>query len=152
MTPTAMDLPPSPPQRIVRVAARLADLPVELVEPVLKDLSLYRVLQLANTPTAAPPQSRLRNILENSRSWGSVFRIDNDRPQRIWTSLSLLAWAWNRQSVQQVDFLNSPGLNLSPDELVRTYGSEFGHSVIEELEAGFMRGFEQILRILKLSG
>lgn len=147
MITIAMDLPPPLPQRIIRVAARLADLPVELVEPVLKDLSLYRVLQLANTPTAAPPQSRLRNILENSRSWKSVFCTGNDRPQRIWTSLSQLAWMWNRQSVQQVDFLNSPSLNLSPDELVRAYGSEFGHSVIEELEAVFMRGFAQILRI-----
>ncbi|POS81585.1 hypothetical protein DHEL01_v200023 [Diaporthe helianthi] len=143
----AMETQPELPKRIVRVAARLADLPTELVEPVLKDLSLWRVLQLANTPSALSPQSRLRSILENSPSWRSVFRTGNDRPQRIWISLSQLARAWNRQQAQQVDFLNSSKLRLAPDELVRIHGSDFGPSVIEGLEAVFMRGFRQLLRV-----
>ncbi|KAG6356558.1 hypothetical protein INS49_014431 [Diaporthe citri] len=142
-----MDLPPSPPQRIVRVAARLADLPVELVEPVLKDLSLHRVLQLATTPSATPSESRLRGIIEKSLSWRTVFYTGNDQPQRIWRSLSQLAWAWNRQNVQQVAFLNHSRLSLSPGELVRACGSEFGLSVVRDLEKTFMQGFAQLLRI-----
>lgn len=142
-----MDLPPFLPQRIVRVAARLASLPVELVEPVLKDLSLHRVLQLATTPSATPSESRLRGIIEKSLSWRTVFCTNDDRPQRIWTSLSQLAWAWNRQNVQQAAFLNNPDLSLTPDELVRTYRSDFGPSVVRGLEATFMQGFAQLLRI-----
>lgn len=142
-----MDLPPFIPQRIVRVAARLADLPVELVEPVLKDLSLQRVLQLATTPSATPSESRLRGIIKESLSWRTVFCTGNDRPQRIWTSLSQLAWAWSRQNVQQVAFLNNPNLSLSPDELVRTHGSDFGTSVVRGLETTFVQGFSQLLRI-----
>ncbi|KAK7724998.1 hypothetical protein SLS63_008400 [Diaporthe eres] len=142
-----MDLPPFLPQRIVRVAARLANLPVELVEPVLKDLSLHRVLQLATTPSATPSESRLRGIIEKSLSWRTVFCTNNDRPQRIWTSLSQLAWAWNRQNVQQAAFLSNPDLSLTPDELVRTYNSDFGPSVVRGLEATFMQGFAQLLRI-----
>lgn len=142
-----MDLPPFLPQRIVRVAARLADLPVELVEPVLKDLSLHRVLQLATTPSATPSESWLRGIIEESVSWRTVFCTGNDRPQRIWTSLNQLAWAWNRQSIQQVAFLNNPYLSLTSDELVRTYGSDFGRSVVRALETTFKNGFAQLLRI-----
>lgn len=135
------------PQRIVRVAARLANLPTELVEPVLKDLSLQRVLQLSNTSSATPSESRLRGMLEDSPSWKSVFRTGGDRPQRIWTSLGQLAWIWKRESVQQAAFLDNPILTLSPDELVRAYGSDFGHTVVRELETSFMKGFSQLLRI-----
>lgn len=142
-----MDSPPLHPQRIVRVAARLADLPAELVEPVLKDLSLHRVLQLATTPSASPSKSRLREIIEDSPSWRTVFRTGKDRPQRIWTSLSRLAWNWGRQNIQQVAFLNDTNLSLSPEELVRAHGSDFGHSVVNNLETTFMRGFKQLLRI-----
>ncbi|KAG8158777.1 hypothetical protein KVR01_011220 [Diaporthe batatas] len=145
--PTVMETPPEPPKRIVRVAAQLGDLPVELVEPVLKDLGLWRVLQLSNTPLALEPESRLRGILENSRSWGSVFRLGNDRPQRICASLNHLAWAWNRQVVHRVDFLESSNLFLTPDELVRIHGSNFGPPVIKDLEVRFMRGFRQLLRV-----
>lgn len=142
-----MEMPQEPPKRINRVATGLADLPIELVEPVLKDLSLWRVLQLSNTPSALAPESRLRSILENSRSWGSVFRIGDDRPQRIWISLRQFAWAWNRQDVKQVAFLNSSDLSLTSDELVRIHGSDFGPSVIKDLEACFVRGFRQLLRV-----
>lgn len=143
---TAMDPPPLLPQRIVRVAARLADMPAELVEPVLKDLSLHRVLQLATTPSASQSESRLRSIIEDSPSWRSIFRNGDDRPQRAWTSLSQLAWIWNRQNVQQVAFLNNPHLSLSPEELARAHGSNFGHSVVRGLETTFMQGFKQLLR------
>lgn len=142
-----MDLPPFVPPRIVRVAARLADLPVELVEPVLKDLNLQRILQLANAPSATSFTSRLRGIIEGSPSWRSIFRTGKDRPQRIWKSLSQLAWMWNGQPVQQVAFLNSPNLCLSPDELVRAHGSDFGQLVVRELETTFISGFRQLLRV-----
>lgn len=156
-----MEMPPEPPRRIIRVATKLADLPIELVEPVLRDLSLWRVLQLANTPSALPPQSRLRSILENSHSWGSVFRVGNDRPQRIWASLTHLAWAWNRQDVHQVAIPESPSLTyngprltykgphliLTSDELVRRHGSDFGPSVIEDLEACFTSSFRLLLLV-----
>jgi NAD(P)-dependent dehydrogenase (short-subunit alcohol dehydrogenase family) len=147
MSSYATDLPPTLPPRIIRVAARLGDLPVELVEPVLKNLSLYRVLQLASTPSAAAPESRLRAILDNSPSWSSIFRVSNDRAGRIWASLSRLAWAWSRHEVQQVAFLHSSSLSLTSDELVREHGSDFGPPVVEELEAVLTRGFRQLLRV-----
>lgn len=143
----AMDPPPLLPQRIVRVAARLADMPAELVEPVLKDLSLHRVLQLATAPSVNQSESRLKGIIEGSPSWRTVFGTGDDRPQRIWTSLSQLAWIWSRQTVQQVAFLNNPNLSLSPEELVRAHGSDFGESVVRGLETSFMKGFKQLLRI-----
>lgn len=142
-----MDPPPVLPKRIVRVAAQLDDLPAELVEPVLKDLNLHRVLQLAITPSATPSDSRLRAILKDSPSWRSVFRTGNDRPQRIWKSLSQLAWVWDRQNVQQVAFLDNPHLAWSPDELSRAYGSDFGPSAVRSLETTFMQGLKQLLRV-----
>ncbi|KAL1881805.1 hypothetical protein Daus18300_000858 [Diaporthe australafricana] len=142
-----MELEALVPQRIVRVAARLDGLPVELVEPVLKDLSLRRVLQLATTPTADSPTSRLREILEGSASWGTVFRVKDRRPQRIWKSLSQFAWMWNRQHVQQVTLFNNSDLSLSSDELFRAHGPGFGPKIVDGLERTFVLGFKQILGI-----
>lgn len=144
-----MEPPPWIPQRIVRVAARLDDLPAELVEPILRDLSLFRVLQLANTPSATPSTSHLRGKIEGSPSWRSVFRTGHDRPQRIFRSLSQLAWAWNCQNVQQVPFLNATPLDISFDELARYFGSDFGPRVVGRLESNFRWGFRQVLGVSK---
>lgn len=54
---------------------------------------------------------------------------------------------WNRQHVQQVNFLNNPDLGLSFDELLHARGPGFGPKTVDGLERTFVLGFKQILGI-----
>ncbi|KAH8903318.1 hypothetical protein BR93DRAFT_971834 [Coniochaeta sp. PMI_546] len=83
-------LPPSCP-KTTRITARLSQLPVELVEPIIQDLPLFRVLELTAVPSCGPS---LIWAIEHSPTWSWLFKGHIWRLRRVWASLNRLSWLW----------------------------------------------------------
>jgi len=92
-----MDLPP-PSTKRQRVARNLSNIPLELVEPILKELPLHRVMELA---FISPPQAGVRAAVASSPSWRFFFGNRMEFAERIWHSLNRLSWLWCRQPWMQ---------------------------------------------------
>lgn len=133
------------PLRITRLADRLDDLAAELIEPVLRELSLDLVLQLACTPAATPATSRLRWAIENSPSWRSILgmgRLEHFRT--LWESLVHLSWFWCSQSIHNIPFLEGSNLWRTAAELISDFGAR---DVLSKLEETFRLAFQTIMGI-----
>lgn len=134
----------APPLRIARLAERLDGVAVELIEPVLKELSLDRILQLTCTPAASRPSSHLRWAIENSPSWKPIFLGNLDRFRSLWVSLHHLAWFWNRQNIANVPFVERHGLWGTSRYLL---ARNTRRSVLTELETMFLYAFKSVLGV-----
>lgn len=108
---------PPPIPRTVRIAARLSHLPVELVEPVIKDLPLFRVLELLAVPTCGPSLVR---AIEHSPSWSWLFKSHITRLRRMWASINRLSWLWcNRPYICVTALPQRHHLRLTSPEIRR---------------------------------
>lgn len=134
----------APPPRLVRLAQRLDGIAVELIEPVLKELSLDRVLQLTYTSAAGLPSSNLRWAIENSPSWKPIFRGNLERFRNLWKSLHHLAWFWNRHNINNVPFIERHDL-WGTSSYLQVYQRNSHQSVLTELEAIFEYAFKSVL-------
>lgn len=63
-------LPPSCP-KTTRITARLSQLPVELVAPIIQHLPLFRVLELMAVPSCGPS---LIWAIEHNPTWSWLFK------------------------------------------------------------------------------
>ncbi|KAI1327982.1 NAD(P)-binding protein [Xylariaceae sp. FL0255] len=83
-----MDLTALPPSR-ARLAAQIENLPLELVAPILRDLPLCSVLELASSSSSGP---RLIAAIHTDPYWKHLFQDNYDDLKQIWFSLNSLSW------------------------------------------------------------
>lgn len=134
------------PKRIICLAERLDHLAVELIEPIIKELSLLRVLQVYATPTATVESSRLAWALQTSPTWRGALDGEVGMSVRsLWKSLVLIESMWTWPSVQHGKLFDHQCLSMSAQELVKRYGSDFGPKVQECLEKTLVTGIKQML-------
>lgn len=136
---------PATPLRILRLADRLNGIAVELIEPILTELSLNRVLQLACTPAATPATSRLRWAIENSPAWRPVFMDKFEHFRSLWQSLVHFARLWRREDIYHLPFLHEYNLCRTASELVSKHGST---DITRELEEIFQSRFQTVMGII----
>ncbi|KAF2968108.1 hypothetical protein GQX73_g5416 [Xylaria multiplex] len=91
-----MDRPEKDPL-LVRIAQHLETLPFELIEPVLKDLTLLRALDLLSCAG-----QRLREAIRYHSRWARVLGDEINELECLWTSLNQLAWTQYRRPWTQV--------------------------------------------------
>ncbi|TQN70865.1 hypothetical protein CSHISOI_04605 [Colletotrichum shisoi] len=88
-----------PSRRIIRIASGLADTPVELIEPILADLPLHRVLDLLATRYGLRerPYPGYRNgtslgaAIRGSVAWPMLRQADLSRLRSLWTAFNQLS-------------------------------------------------------------
>lgn len=88
-----------PPRRIIRIASGLANTPAELIEPILADLPLHRVLDLLATrygPRERPyPSYRngtsLGAAIRGSVAWPMLRQADLSRLRSLWVAFNQLS-------------------------------------------------------------
>jgi hypothetical protein len=114
---------PPPVPRTARLAARLSHLPVELIEPIIEDLPLFRVLELLAAPTCGPS---LAGAIESSPAWSWLFTGHVMRLKRTWNSLNRLSWLWCSTKYTCVPSLAHWRLRLSSAELQKPRTSHYG--------------------------
>ena len=136
---TEMDLPP-PSRKRSRVAANLVGLPVELIWPVVDDLPLHRVLELA---FSSPSPGALLRPIEDSPAWSELLRGRMPAFERAWTSLNRLAWLWCSEPwMRSMNALSRSGLlEMSARRLRATSGPNISPS----LDTLFWRAFQDFL-------
>lgn len=130
------------PPRISRLADRLNVLAVELIEPILQDLPLHRILQLA---AAARPTSRLEWAITNSPSWKPVFQGKLERLESLARSLSRLVWSWNKQPVHNVAFLDYHGLWRAAVGELRSLRPD--RNLLELMNSTFLGGYKTLMSV-----
>ncbi|KAI0541052.1 NAD(P)-binding protein [Xylaria digitata] len=92
-----MDRPEKDPL-LVRIAQHLETLPFELIEPVLKDLTFWRALDLLSCAG-----QRLREAIRHHSRWGRVLGDEINELECLWTSLNQLAWTQYHRPWTQVN-------------------------------------------------
>lgn len=131
------DLPP-PTRRIAQVVASVSTMPVELIQNVLDDLPLHRVLEIACAPTATP---QLLGAIESSPSWGWLFGGNMARLQNVWTSFNRLSWVWCGERLIAVpELYHKAYLENTHEEMRRLTDRP-----IEQLETNFLAAFLQLI-------
>jgi NAD(P)-dependent dehydrogenase (short-subunit alcohol dehydrogenase family) len=139
---------PQPAPRVLRIAASLSKLPVELVEPVLEDLPLFRVLELLTAPTCGPS---LEWAIEHSPTWSWILGNSISRLKRVWNSLNRLAWLWCSTQYMRVVALPQENLHASCQELQARFGfnsigrAAAGEHVRDALEYCVLQGLRRLL-------
>ncbi|KAJ2975227.1 hypothetical protein NUW58_g8415 [Xylaria curta] len=82
-----------------RIAQHLETLPFELIDPILKELTFFRTLDLFNLPGTG---LRVREAIRYHSRWAHLLGDETDEIEYLWTSLGVLARAQYRRPWAQV--------------------------------------------------
>lgn len=138
------------PTRVVRIARQLSVTPVELVEPVLAGLPLYRVLDLLSTQYGIRSDTSggdvdgggaLETAIANSPAWSILAGLDLRRLKELWVAYNQLASLSKRKRALEVYFASSESYtkcsNLSPRlahiDLIKTMANDLNDSFIRSI-------------------
>ncbi|KAF6821890.1 hypothetical protein CPLU01_12338 [Colletotrichum plurivorum] len=134
------------PLRVVRIARQLPVTPVELVEPILADLPLHRVLDLLSTQygigsTSGDGGGALEAAITNGYVWPRLAQADRVRLKALWVAYNQFSLFLNGKRAEHVYFApsyikySSPSLRNSwlGDNLVRIMADDLNDCFVRNI-------------------